>query len=117
MRELEGAECDLGRLNGNGAQPRARARVRAQRLKILAHRAELARADVDRLSGDRLIEAPDDGIDEILHGEQLVAVRAAAEDRDPPPLPDPVEQDLEHAEPLRPDEGLRPHDHRLQPAP
>ena len=57
---------------------------------------------------DRSVERTDDGVDEILDGEQLVEVAAVAEDRDAPPLADPVEQDLEDAEPLGPDERLRP---------
>ena len=55
-------------------------------------------------------------VDEVLDREQLVAVRAVAEDRDAPALADPVEQDLEDAEALRADEGLRAQDDDLEPA-
>ena len=59
-------------------------------------------ADVDRLAGGLVaLGGGDDRVDEILDREQLVAVLARAEDRDPAALADPVEQDLEHAEPLR----------------
>ena len=46
--------------------------------------------------------------------EQLVAVAAVAEHVDAAALADPVEQDLEDAEPLGPDERLGPNDHDLQ---
>ena len=55
----------------------------------------------------------DDRVDEILDREQLVAVVAPAEHVDPAAFADPVEQDLEDAEPLGPDERLRPDDRRL----
>ena len=46
-----------------------------QRLEILAHRAELRRADVQRLPHDRRVERAHDCVDEILDRQQLVAVR------------------------------------------
>ena len=87
-----------------------------QRLQVGADGSELARADIQRLARDVSVEAADDRVDEILDGEQLIAVRAVAEDRNPAPLPDPVEQDLEDAEPLRADERLRAHGRELEPA-
>ncbi|MDX6518658.1 MAG: hypothetical protein QOF50_1504, partial [Gaiellaceae bacterium] len=54
--------------------------------------------------------------DQILDGEQLVPVLPAAEHVDPPALADPVEEDLEDAQPLRTDERLRTDDHGLEAA-
>jgi hypothetical protein len=54
-----------------------------------------------------------DRLDEVLDREELVAVVPVAEDVDPAALADPVEEDLEDAEPLRPDERLRADDRRL----
>ena len=87
-----------------------------QRLQVVAHGAERAGADVERLPGDRRVETARDGVDEVLDREELVEVVAVAEDRDAAALADPVEQDLEHAEPLRADERLRPHDDDVEPA-
>ncbi len=115
-RELEAAERHLGRSRGHRLEPRSRPCVPRERLEVLAHRAEPGGADVQRLACDRSVEAPDDRLYEVLDGEQLVAIRAVAEDRDPAALADPVEQDLEHAEPLGADEGLGPDDHHLEPA-
>ena len=56
----------------------------------------------------------DDRLDQVLDGEQLVAVAAVAEHVDAAALADPVEEDLEDAEPLGPDERLGAHDHDLQ---
>jgi hypothetical protein len=61
--------------------------------------------------------APHGRLDQVLDREQLVTVRAIAEDRDAAAFADPVEQDLEHAQPLRADERLRTQDHDLEPAP
>ena len=72
-------------------------------------------ADVERVARRRARRAADDRVDEILDREQLIAVGPSPEDRDPPALADPVEEDLEHAEPLGPDERLRPHDHVSSP--
>ena len=85
-----------------------------QRLQVAANSPELRRADVERLARSlRHIRRAHDRVDEVLHGEQLVAVVALAEDVDAAAFPDPVEQDLEDAEPLRSDERLRPDDRRL----
>ena len=75
-----------------------------------------ARADVHRQAADRGGEGARDGVDEVLDREQLVEVAAVAEDRDPAAVANPVEQDLEDAEPLRADERLRPDDHDVEPA-
>ena len=64
----------------------------------------------------RPLERAHHGLDEILDGKKLVAVRAVSENRDAPALADPVEEDLEDAQALGPDERLRPHDHRLEPS-
>ncbi|HVM69584.1 MAG TPA: NAD-dependent epimerase/dehydratase family protein, partial [Gaiellaceae bacterium] len=45
------------------------------------------------------VERADDGVDEVLDREQLVAVRPGAERVDAPALAHPVEEDLEDAEP------------------
>ena len=63
------------------------------------------------------VEAAHDRVAEVFDREELVAVRAVAEDRDPPSFADPVEQDLEDAEPFGPDERLRAHDHDLEAPP
>ena len=86
-----------------------------QRLKVVPHRPEGPGADVQGLAADRSREAPRDGVDEILHGEELIEVAAVAEDRNASPLADPVEEDLEHTEPFRADERLRSHDHDVEP--
>ena len=75
-----------------------------------------AGADVHRQAADRGGEGAGDGVDEVLDREQLVEVAAVAEDRDPAAVANPVEQDLEDAEPLRADERLRPDDHDVEPA-
>ena len=116
-RQLERAQRELGRPRGHGPQAAGRAGVGDQALEVGADRAELGRADVEGLAGDRPLAAAHGRLDQILDGEQLVAVRAVAEDRDATALADPVEQDLEHAEPLRADEGLRPQDDDLEPTP
>src|SRR5262249_56846933 len=70
--------------------------------------AELLRPDVDRLARAAVCRGGEqDRLDEVLDGEQLVAVRAVAERVDPAPVANPVEEDLEDPEPLRPDERLR----------
>src|SRR5439155_5238378 len=115
-RELQPPQRDLRGLRGDRPQTRARPCMRAERLEILADGSESRRADVQRLTRHLRVETANDGLDEILDGEQLVAVGAVAEDGDAAALADPVEQDLEHAEALGPDECLRTHDHRLQTA-
>src|SRR5262249_46580435 len=110
-------EAELCGSGPDRPQPAAGARVSDQPFEIRADRAELARADVESLAGDVRVGRAHGRLDEILDGEELVAVGAVAEDRDPPTLADPVEQDLEDAESLGPDERLRPqHDH-LEAAP
>src|SRR5215813_3686117 len=85
-----------------------------QRLQVAADAAEPRRADVERLTGGLWdIRRSHDRVDEVLDRKQLVAVVALAEDVDAPPFPDPVEQDLEDAEPLGPNERLRPNDRRV----
>ena len=76
MGELETAQRDLRRPRRHRQQPRARVRVVDQRLEVVSHGAELAGADVQRLPGHRRLELPHDCVDEILDGEQLVAVLA-----------------------------------------
>src|SRR5437660_1225746 len=88
----------------------AAASKRDQRAQILANGAERRRADVERLPrGLGCRRGAYDCIDEILDGEQLVPVVALPEDVDPAALTNPVEQDLEDAQPFRADEGLRAH--------
>src|SRR5205807_8149388 len=84
------------------------------RLQVGPNRAELGRADVERRSR-RLghVRRTDDRVDEIFDREQLVTIVALTEDVDPPSFPNPVEEDLEHADALRTDERLRPDDRRL----
>ena len=88
-----------------------------QALEVGADGAELGRADVEGLARDRRARRGHGRLDQVLDREQLVAVRAVAEDRNAAALADPVEQDLEDAQPFRADEGLRPQDHDLEPAP
>ena len=116
--ELERAEGELGRACRDRPEAARRSCVGDQRL---AGRRERCRTRV----APTLIVSPATGrcgrehdrVDEILDGEQLVAVRAVAEHGDPPALADPVEEDLEDAEPLRPDEGLRADDCHVEAAP
>ena len=90
------------------------------RLVVLPHRRELLRADVEGV-----VDAPHPASrtgrsppPQVLHVEQLVAVVAAADHREAPPVLGPVVEQREHAQPLRPDERLRPddrHAHALLP--
>ena len=113
--QLEPSQRELRGARGHRAQPASRASVGDQALEVGPDRAELRGADVERLPrrvGDRRAQRR---VDEVLDGEQLVAVRAVAEDRDSPALADPVEEDLEHAQALGPDERLRAQDDHLEP--
>src|SRR5213076_1503941 len=93
---------------------RRRSRVRDQRLEIAPHGAELRGADVEDLSRDVGLARTRNYVDEIVDGEELIPIRAVAEDVDAAALVDPVEEDLEDAEALGPEEGLRPDDDRLE---
>ena len=89
-----------------------------QRLEILADGPELLRADVQRLPGSgAFARREQDRVDEILDREQLVPVGAVTQCVDPTAVADPVEEDLEDAEPFGPDERLRAQDHAVQAAP
>jgi hypothetical protein len=77
-------------------------------LEVGADRPELLGADVQRLPGDGGGGRQHDRPDEVLDSEELVAVAPVAEHVDAPAFADPVEEDLEDAEALRPDERLRP---------
>ena len=76
-----------------------------------------AGADVQRLAAHGCVERADDRLHEVLDREELVAVRPVAEDRDPPSLANPVEEDLEHTQPLGTDERLRTDDDRVESSP
>src|SRR4029079_2864919 len=106
----------LGRLRGYRTEPAPGGSVRDQGLEIRAHGAELGRADVERLAGDVRVRRAHGRVHQVLDGQQLVAVRPVAEDRNAPALADPVEQNLEDAEALRPDEGLRAKNDDLEAA-
>src|SRR5439155_14560085 len=82
--------------------------------EVAANRPELLRPDVEHLAGNVGSAGTGDRVDEILHREQLIAVAAAAEHVDAPAVADPVEENLEHAEPLGPEKRLRADDHALQ---
>src|SRR5690242_170500 len=114
MRELETAEHELRRSRRDRAEARPRAGMGAERLEILADRPEPSRTHVERLSRHRRVERAHDRVDEVLDRKQLVTVASVAQDRNAPALADPVEQDLEHPEPLGADEGLRTDGHDLQ---
>ena len=107
-RELERAQRELGRPRRDRASrgcatPRGRSAPRGPRARCRtrARRRSRSRPRPARVGGAH------DRVDEVLDGEQLVAVAAVAEHVDAPALADPVEQDLEHAEPLGADERLR----------
>src|SRR5881409_3888962 len=85
-----------------------------QPLEVAAHRAELGRADVEHLTRDVAGAGANDRVDKILDREQLIAIVPAAEHVDAAPVADPVEEDLEDAQPLRPEERLRPDDDGLE---
>ena len=114
LRELEPAEDDLRGTRRNRAQLRGRPRVGDQSLEVGAHGAELRCSDVEHLAGHVRRRRTQDRVDEVIDCEELVPVVPAAEHRNALALADPVEQDLEHAEPLRADERLRADDHRLE---
>ena len=74
LRQLEGAEGDLGRPRRHGAQSRARARVRDQRLEVAADGAELGRADVEHLARDVGLGRAHDRVDQV--GDRQQGLRA-----------------------------------------
>src|SRR5439155_1616642 len=77
--QLERAEGKLGWADRDWPEPASRSRVLDQRLEVDADRAELARADVECLTGDaRGFGCEDEHVDEILDREQLIAVGAVA---------------------------------------
>ena len=83
------------------ADPATVAGLVEHRLEVLAQRRELCSADVVRAG---LASGGDDRGAQILDVEQLVAIVAAAEDREVAPLACPLVHQREHAEPLGPDE-------------
>src|SRR5262245_5699825 len=76
-RELEGPQHQLCRTRRHRPQPCLRAGVADQRLEVVAHRPEAGRTDVERQPSDVVrVERAHDRIDEILDGQQLVAIGA-----------------------------------------
>src|SRR2546430_2645514 len=85
-----------------------------ERLQVGPNRAELRRAHIEGLArrlGD-LCRAHD-RVHEVSDGKQLIAVVTLSEDVDAPAFADPVEEDLEDAQPLRSDERLGTNDRGL----
>ena len=113
VRDLERPEGELGGTRGHRAQRAVGMGVLDQGFQIRPHRSEVRRADVQRLAGYGFRACEQDGFGEVVDVEQLVAVRAVAQDRDAPALADPVEEDLEDAEPFRAEKRLGSKDHDL----